>query len=259
MSDTAYRPRSASEIVDAAFQLFKQHVRTLVLVTAVAYLPVLLLNTVVSRATGIEEAMAVGRLEGSFILMALLGMVWFGLVSAVVCVAASEAYLRRTPEPARTFQIFFSRAGSVVACVLVVTIAITIGFILLIVPGLYLYARYGMAPTIAVLEGGGLRASLARASILSNGRKGHILLTMFVIFLIFFAIGVAAGLLVVLIPSPVLVVVAGFVVTVMSYPMIALVQTVLYYDLRIRAEGYDLQLMSESLGPPADLMTGATA
>lgn len=252
MSDFAYRPRSASEIVDAAFQLFKQHFKTIVLVTAVAYLPLLLLNTALSRALGVDEAIAAGRFDSSFFIVSMLDMVWFGLVSAVVTAAASEAYLRHTPDPAAAFRLAFSRAGSVIACVVIVTIAIGIGLVLLIAPGLYIYARYGMAPIIAVLEGGGLRASLARASILSNDRKGHILRTMFIILLIFVAVGFAFGLIIVLLPNPILVAAAGFLVTILSYPLVALAQTVLYYDLRIRAEGYDVQLMSDRLGSPSE-------
>ena len=35
------------------------------------------------------------------------------------------------------------------------------------------------------------------------------------------------------------------------YPLIAIVQTLLYYDARIRKEGYDLELMAQDLGAPA--------
>ena len=34
------------------------------------------------------------------------------------------------------------------------------------------------------------------------------------------------------------------------YPLIPIVQTLLYYDARIRKEGYDLELMAEGLGGP---------
>ena len=47
--------------------------------------------------------------------------------------------------------------------------------------------------------------------------------------------------------GPVLLAAAEFVITILSYPVVALAQTILYYDLRIRAEGYDVQLMSDRL------------
>ena len=36
-------------------------------------------------------------------------------------------------------------------------------------------------------------------------------------------------------------------VTVLVYPMVPIVSTLLYYDLRIRSEGYDLELLSGEL------------
>jgi len=248
LTEIAYRPRSANEIVDAAFQIFRQHFKTLVLVTAIAYLPLLLINTALSHVFGFDEALAAGSLDSSFLIVSALGMVWLGLVSAVVTAAGSEAYLQRPLDPAAAFRITLARAGAVTACVVLVTIASAIGLVLLIVPGLYLYARYGLAPVIAVLEGGGVQASLARASVLSNGRKRHILFTMFVILLIFFAISLALGFAAqTLLRQPVLLAAAEFVIIILSYPVVALAQTILYYDLRIRAEGYDVQLMSDRL------------
>lgn len=71
---------------------------------------------------------------------------------------------------------------------------------------------------------------------------------MFIILLIFFAISLALGFAAqTLLQHPVLLAAAGFVITILSYPVIALAQTILYYDLRIRAEGYDVQLMSDRL------------
>jgi len=34
------------------------------------------------------------------------------------------------------------------------------------------------------------------------------------------------------------------------YPFIVAVQTVLYYDLRVRNEGFDVEMMSAALGAP---------
>jgi len=252
LTEIAYRPRSAAEIVDAAFQIFRQHFKTFVLVTAIAYLPLLLLDTALSHAFGFDDALAAGSVDSSFLIVSALGMVWLGLVNAVVCAAGSEAYLQRIPDPAAAFRMTLSRAGAVLACVVLVNIAAAIGLVLLIVPGLYLYARYGLAPVVAVLEGGGVQASLARASVLSNGRKRHILFAMFIILLIFFAISLALGFAAqTLLQHPVLVAAAGFVITIVSYPVVALAQTILYYDLRIRAEGYDVQLMSDRLASQA--------
>ena len=38
---------------------------------------------------------------------------------------------------------------------------------------------------------------------------------------------------------------------VLHRPVIGIMEMVLYYDARIRAEGYDVELMASSLGAPA--------
>jgi len=230
-----------------------------VVVTAVAYLPMLIVNNVLAYLFHFEESIASGELSAAMLISPLLGMVWFGLVSALLAVAASEAYLQRAPDPEAAFRAAVSRAAPIVACVLVVTAAIGVGMILLVVPALYLYAKYGMAPIVAVLEGTGVRESLTRSAALSRGRKWHVLKTMMLVLVIFFGMVFALGLVALAFANPLFIAALGFVVTVLTYPMIALVQTILYYDMRIRAEGYDVQLMSERLGLSLEPVAAYTA
>ena len=39
--------------------------------------------------------------------------------------------------------------------------------------------------------------------------------------------------------------------TILVYPLVSVVQTLLYYDLRIRKEAFDIELMASGLGAPA--------
>jgi hypothetical protein len=38
--------------------------------------------------------------------------------------------------------------------------------------------------------------------------------------------------------------------TVVAYPLVGITQMILYYDARIRAEGFDIEVMTGSLGAP---------
>ncbi|PYP62838.1 MAG: hypothetical protein DMD26_15485 [Gemmatimonadetes bacterium] len=38
--------------------------------------------------------------------------------------------------------------------------------------------------------------------------------------------------------------------TVVAYPLIGITQMILYYDTRIRAEGFDIEVMTGALGTP---------
>ncbi|MGH7718197.1 MAG: hypothetical protein ACREON_05055, partial [Gemmatimonadaceae bacterium] len=54
MPVVSYRPRSGPELVDAAFQLFRQHFSRFVTLQAVLYLPWLVLTVVLGRTVGLD-------------------------------------------------------------------------------------------------------------------------------------------------------------------------------------------------------------
>jgi len=87
-------------------------------------------------------------------------------------------------------------------------------------------------------------------------RGGHILLTLFLIFLIIWLFSLAIGVIALLAGSVAVTVVAQTLYTVVAYPLIGITQMILYYDARIRAEGFDIEVMAGSLGAPP--VTGVT-
>jgi hypothetical protein len=48
--------------------------------------------------------------------------------------------------------------------------------------------------------------------------------------------------------TPTITVIIAAVAIVLVYPFLAVVSTLLYYDLRVRKEGFDLEVMSRELG-----------
>ena len=83
------RPRSATEIVDAALQLYRRDPLTYLVVSAVCYIPILIVQlTVVGPALQLNEQIA--RLTSGFAGVALLGYwVSFSLMNAVIVRLAS--------------------------------------------------------------------------------------------------------------------------------------------------------------------------
>ena len=64
MHDALYRPRAASEIVDAGFQLLRRNYRAYVTITAITYAPVLVALLVLQRALGVTPARAERGVHG---------------------------------------------------------------------------------------------------------------------------------------------------------------------------------------------------
>lgn len=249
MTDIAYRPRSIPELVDASIQLFRRSYRELIAITAVGYVPWIAASTLLSRVWGTPGASdpdAIVAPLGS-LAITIAGAVWFAVVSAGCIAAASDAYLGGEPRIVPALQRALSRGWPIVATSLVAWFLAVLGLFLLIVPGLYFFARFALAPAIALLEERGAGESLARASDLSRDRKLHIIGALGAAWLIYLAVAVTVGIVVGATGQMALAPVAEAIITVGISPLIAVVSAVLYYDLRIRAEGFDVELLERQL------------
>ena len=77
------------------------------------------------------------------------------------------------------------------------------------------------------------------------------------VFVLYMIVGMGASLLAGASDKEILPHVVSTILTVLAYPLIVVVNVVLYYDLRIRGEGYDLELMTRQLASPDARADGA--
>ena len=88
---------------------------------------------------------------------------------------------------------------------------------------------------------------------LSQGYKSKILLTMLVALLLLLVPTIALGGIGGILgggtgrPLALIVIVIPLILQVFVYPFVYVVQTVLYYDLRVRKEGFDLELLATAM------------
>lgn len=249
MADIDYRPRSASEILDASFHLLRDHYKSFVLLTAVAYFPLAVFTVLFSRYTGMELASAAPVFDWNVLILVLVQLTIFHVMSGVVAILASRAYLHEPLDPGSTWRLVLPRLPAILITGFIVIILCFIGFILLIFPAVYIYTRFGLAPLIAAIEGNGADKSFSRSSLLSQGQKLRIFGVTLLSLIIYFILTVGFGIIANIVPSLMVRVIVGYLSTMLVWPALPMVQTVLYYDLRIRAEGYDVDLMSRSLDP----------
>jgi hypothetical protein len=247
MSDIVYRPRSIPEIIDASIQLFRRSYRELIAITAIGYVPWIAASTLLTRLSATRGTADVDSFLATPVWLVLAGTVWFAVVSAGCIAAASDAYLGKEPQIASALRRALRRAWPIVAASLVTWVLAGLGLILLIIPGLYVFARFALSPTIALLEQRSTGESLARASSLSRDRKLHIIGALGAALLIYLVVAATVGLVIGLTGQMALAPVAEAIVTIGISPLIAVVSAVLYYDLRIRAEGFDVELLERQL------------
>lgn len=254
MATSSLRPRSVTELVDAAFQILRAHYGQFVVCAALAYVPLLLLRLAVIGdprrfLTGaIESPADISGVLWVMVASSLGGWLTFTIMDSVLVVCASQAYLGDSVDAGLAVR----RAAKCLPRVLVAGIAwfvfVCIGFMAFLVGAIYVAARcFAVTPSI-VLEDVGVAGAFSRSSALSKGRKRHILNTLGLVVLIYwivvFGVSVAASLF----NSFVLSTLITSVVTVLVYPVIAITETLLYYDARIQSEGLDIELMAQDLG-----------
>jgi hypothetical protein len=255
----ALRPRSASEIVDASFQILKAHYGQLVVCSAIAYVPLLLLRLFVIGDTARFLGGNAAELQRGLVMTTLWTMLgsWltFALMSAVLLVCTSQAYLGEPVDVAAAVRRVLPRTFAVLVSSLLRYVLMFVAFIFLFLPVLYVVARYFAVTQAIVLEDAGVVGSFGRSAILSRGRKMHILGTLGLVAIIYYLLVLGVTLVASIPGNFVLQTLASGVAAVLVYPVVAIAETLLYYDARIQSEGLDIELMTGALLPASPGLT----
>ena len=241
---TALRPRSVSEIVDAAFQILRAHYSQFVMCSALAYLPWLVLELLL---LGDPEQIAGTR----WWVALLAGMgIWltFALMSAVIITCASQAYLGEAVDVAGAVRRALPRLPRVMIAAVIRYFFLGVGFLFFLVGALYVAARFFALTPAIILEDASLSRAFQRTTALSMGRKRHILNTLGLVAIIYWVVAIGVSLTAAALGNFVVQAVASAFFTILAYPVIAITECLLYYDARIQSEGLDIELMAEELG-----------
>jgi hypothetical protein len=253
------RPLGVGEILDTALAVYRRHAFALwQIVAVVVALPAALNGALAVAQRQVHDS---GGSQGSILLLVLLVQV-VSLFAMFLATAAAyrlvaDAYLGRPIDPAASLRFGLRRVGSVMLVSLLAGLGIFCGLILLVVPGLYLAVAWSIA--IPVLLGENLRgrAALARSRSLVRSRFWQ---TAGVLFLSFLLAGIVAAVIALIVSAiasssgndTVLFFDQGassLVADTLVLPFQVAVTTVLYIDLRVRKEGFDIQLLTHSLDP----------
>jgi hypothetical protein len=239
MNDLALRPRSPTELVDAAFQVFRRDPVQFIVATAAVYVPWLVVRLVLDL--GVSTDLPTGR-NAMWALLAAL--IVYAIVGGVVAVVASDVYLGQPADAVRALRVAFTRIVTLLATGIITLFAIFVAALFFLLPALYPLAAFFAVRQAVVLEGGGTIAAIERSSRLSAGVKRHVLNTLLLILLLTGAVSFGIGLLAGLIPSRVLMNVVVTAAHVILYPFFGITETLLYYDIRIRKEGFDVEYLA---------------
>jgi hypothetical protein len=275
VSSTQLRPLEVGEILDVAIKAYSGNARTLITIGAVVGIPFELLSGLIQLST-ISSADQVsglftfhtGAATIDYTRARVAGAVVTGLIGAVVTLvvtaatvkAVSDAYLGTVPSARDSLRFAARRIGSLLWLYVVLAIGLTLALIALIGPGVWLYVAWSVATPVLLVEGLGGTAALRRSFRLVRHRWWPVAFTLLVAHLLVAVVsGVVLALLLV-VPhtidgSSVLLAVigstvAGAVTVAVLQPVQSAVITILYFDLRVRKDGFDLALLAAGLGLP---------
>jgi hypothetical protein len=238
-------PRSASRLIAATFGLYRLYPWLFLLLAAGVIVPYQL----ILLALGLSGAHARGSFGLGMILAATDWALINGLVSALHVHAVADVREGRRPEIVAVARRGVRVLPVVAAATIMSWLGITVGFFLLLVPGVILLFRWAVVAQSAAIEHQGWLPALRRSGELAEGRYRHI----FVCFVYVGLITITPALLIsfgldhdALGARPFLV---DLVIDILTSSFSALALALLYYDLVAREE---LELMpagGDATGP----------
>ena len=248
MSAPPLRPLSLGEVLDVSFGLYRaRFVPLLLIAVACRLLPILF--AVYFEVTDPELSQLGFRLGA-----ALVSLLLVAIAVAASTFIVADAYLGREASAGEALSRATPLIGNLIGISLMTSLLVVTGLVLLVVPGLIVLAGFALSPVVAVIEGTPRsRDAMQRSWQLTEGYKGKILLTLVVAFLLLLVPSIVLGGIGGLIgsvtggPVALLLFVVPLVLQVFVYPFIYVVQTVLYYDLRVRKEGFDLEVLASAM------------
>jgi uncharacterized membrane protein len=252
MALPALRPLSMGEILDVSFQVYRRHFAALATVAVICSgLPVLF-SLFIEASGGMFQ----------HIWLALLYYGIFVVLSAIATAATvfivSESYLGRPLSAAEALSRATPLLWRVIACSILTGFLVIIGFVLFVIPGIILICGVIVAFPVLVLEPGTTASgALARSWALTHGSRWRIfgmLATLLLLLYIPIIALTAIAALVLPDSTPGSAMTGGLVGLVIMgvlqlflYPLFYCVLTVSYYDLRVRKEGFDLEVLAQTL------------
>lgn len=259
------RPLGVGEILDTALAVYRRHAVALWrLVAVVVALPAALNGALAVAEKQVRDS---GGSSGSLAILQVLLLVVSLIASSLATAAAfrlvADAYLGRTVDPAASLRFGLRRFLSVIWISLVIGLLVAIASVFLLIPGIYLFVAWSVAVPALLGENLAIAAALGRSRALVRGRfwpcAGVLILAVLLALVVTLVILAVLGALlgssgndtVVFIEEGV----ASLFANTLVLPFQVAVTTVLYIDLRVRKEGFDIQLLTHSLEPGGTAVT----
>jgi len=261
-----------SDLLDGAFRLLKANLATIVLVSATFFIPLELFSAFLTRGflggrsfldllndpsladQEIGAGFSTTRLVGTA-LASLVGLVVTPLVGGAITQVVAASYLGETLTAGEAIKTTGRRVWALLGATICVHLVEGVGALFCVLPGLAAMAFFVCTTPAVVIEGLGPIKGMRRSVALVRPRFWPVLgiavvsglMTLFLTNILG-APFVVAGELIGLRWGFLLIAVGSILPALVASPFVSIVATLVYFDGRIRHEGFDLQMIARDLG-----------
>jgi hypothetical protein len=254
-------PRGVGEVVDTAIGLYRRHWKLLMGTAAAVVVPIELVNAFLNRGTFSQLGNAFRSLQtplapsapGIGSLAGLLTLLALPFLTGAVITAAAGSYMGTPPTVRQAWRRTLRRFWPVLGLGVLRLLIIGFAFLFFVVPGVFLYIRLVVAPEALLIEGAGPVTAMERSWRLTGGQWWRTFgaLTLAAMLHYFAAFLIEAPTLALSrVTGPVgwlFVGLGGGIGQIVVAPFAIVVTVVVYFDLRIRKEAFDLAVAAQRL------------
>ncbi len=255
------RQMGIGEIIDAAVKLYRRDWLALMGIVAFVLVPVTFIQFWLTQvmlppvgSTPSNEA-ALQFFAVSLVFFAVQFLIVQPFLVAAIARAAADAYLGQRVGVGSTYRYALAKLPAILWVTILTSIITIIGFILLIIPGIIAFVRLSLTPPVVVVEDVRGTKAVSRSWRLTSGHFWRLFALLILSTLI-----ATVGVLIITIPTEVVALMLGpagwpvaalgtTLAAVLITPFSMLIIVLFYFDMRIRKEGFDIEVMAQELAP----------
>jgi hypothetical protein len=277
--NTQLRPLSLGETLDVSIKLYRSQFKTLIQAVFVVIFPLQVLRVLILASSRSDtnklvttnsitgqttfHAAALGTvLAANFTVLAVSFVA--GVLATAACFRAlSVAYLGESTDWRSSLRFAVSKLGPLLWVTFIQGLLLLLGLAACVIPGVYFWGCWVVAIPVLLFEDQHGFKALSRSRALVQGRwwmtavtyvLGSVLVSILTTAFVAIITGISfASNGTTSLASDIVQVVANTIASSLTTPFIAAVITVIYFDLRVRKEGFDLELLARHVGvDPSD-------
>ena len=256
------KPMSFGEVLDGAFKIFRSNLGLFLSIELLLTLPSLVIQAWVRLAQAEMPARGLPPGYGAAMMLLLpFALLRWGATNAAAVQAVTGEPTSLGKALSRYFKVFWVTLGASLLAGLIGSL----WGLLLVIPGVIYYLRRSLYWPVLLVEGGTATNALARSRALVKGKDGNGRMDrVFGASLLF---GVLTWVLIwgigMLIPAGLSKTLVGGVVSLLPQmilgPLLPIALVLIYFDARVRDEGYDLELRAKAAVATAAAPSAAPA